>query len=147
MNSATSLNPPASSELEPWVIVTHSGTGEVTSQLAVWRIDGEQSQAALALFSERPLAERYAQQFCAPAAIPPPASPPAAAASRAMAPAAYRIEQFTPLQLVAVLAECYRLGMRCAALNPGRESAQQLFVLRDVLAAAKQRLSSGTGLN
>lgn len=127
MNSTLAFNSPSSTELQPWVIVTHSGPGKVTSQLALWRIDGEQSQSALALFSDRETAERYAQQFSS------------------VESASYRIEQFTSLQLVAVLAECYRLGMRCAALNPGRESAQQLFVLRDVLAAAQQQLRSSRG--
>lgn len=128
MNSAISFNSPRSTELEPWVIVTQSGSEDASSQLAVWRIDGEHAQTALALFSDRPAAERYAQQFCTAASL------------------SYRIEQFTSLQLLAVLAECFRQGMRCAALNPGPESAQQLFVLRDVLAAAKQRLQSDGGL-
>lgn len=128
MNSTVSFSSSPSTELEPWVIVTQAGSGDASSQLAVWRIDGEHAQTALALFSERAAAERYAQQFCSAASL------------------SYRIEQFTELQLVAVLAECYRQGMRCAALNPGPESAQQLFVLRDVLAAAKQRLQADGGL-
>lgn len=126
MNSAAAFNSSPPTELEPWVIVTQCGQDATTSQLAVWRIGGEQAQSALALFSDRAGAEHYAQQFCSSAATP----------------ATYRIEQFTSLQLVAVLAECYRLGMRCAALNPGAESAQRLFVLRDVLTAARQQLRS-----
>lgn len=147
MNSATSFDSPAPTELEPWVIVTHTGAGEVASQLAEWRIAGEKSQSALALFSDRELAERYAQQFCSSSATPTATPTATTAASSAVPPATYRIEQFTALQLVAVLAECYRLGIRCAALNPGRESAQQLFVLRDVLTAARERLRSGAGLS
>lgn len=124
MNSTVPFNSSPSTELEPWLIVTQAAAGDTSSQLAVWRIDGEHGQTALALFSDRTAAERYAQQFCSAGSL------------------SYRIEKFTSLQLVAVLAECFRQGMRCAALNPGPESAQQLFVLRDVLAAAKERLRS-----
>ena len=128
MNSTNHFSSSLTTELEPWVIVTQSGPDEATAQLALWRIDGAQAETALALFSEGAAAERYAQQFCSENSL------------------SYRIEQFTSLQLVAVLAECYRQGMRCAALNPGHESAQQLFVLRDVLTAAKLRLRSHGGL-
>lgn len=134
MNSEPPFNSPAPTELEPWVIVTQSGPDEATSQLAVWRLAGEHAQSALALFSDRQAAEHYAQQFCS------------AATELVAASVSYRVEQFTSLQLVAVLAECYRLGMRCAALNPSGDSAQQLFILRDVLLAAKLQLRSAGGL-
>ncbi len=139
MNSATPVNSPAPTELEPWVIVTQPGPDESTAQLAVWRLAGEHAQSALALFTDRQAAEHYAQQFCSTV----PESQ--AAESQAAAPP-YRVEQFTSLQLVAVLAESYRLGMRCAALNPSRDSAQRLFVLHDVLLAAQQQLRAAGGL-
>lgn len=140
MTSTPAAHSTQPAELNPWVIVTPAAPSGGLEQLAVWRLATPPNlldsptleplsnsqplpaQTALALFSDEPGAERYAQQFCS-------GTPPR-----------YRVEQFSSLQLVAVLAECYRKGMRCAALNPSGTAAQQIFVLRDVLAAAKQRL-------
>ncbi len=132
VHESTNLNQAA--ELSPWVIVTQTALAGSLSQLAVWRMangpaqvgqmgdEGSAKRDALALFSDEPAAERYAQQYCTDAATE------------------YRVAQFSSIELVAVLAECYRMGMRWAALNPEGAAAQQLFVLRDVLAAARQRL-------
>ncbi len=138
MTSHEPTNSNQAVELSPWVIVTQTDQAGVVSHLAVWRMasrtpqSGQTSTAAssessneldaLALFSDSAAAERYAEQYCAESST------------------SYRVKQFRSVELVAVLAECYRLGMRCAALNPSGSAAQRLFVLRDVLSAAQQKL-------
>lgn len=118
-------------ELCHWVIAIQAGD---TSHLAVWRMakaatgsspmttEASKELDALALFTDQLAAERYAQKFCADAAT------------------SCQLKQFSAMELLSVLAECYRSGMRYAALNPSGTATQQLFILRDVLSAAKTRL-------
>lgn len=143
-------------ELAPWVIVSQPAQAGGQDQLVLWRMAADllssppasatlqhpvrpqstespissafDAQHALALFSDHTAAEQYAERHCTER-------------SRDL-----RVTQFNSLQLVSVLVECYRAGMRYAALNPGGTSAQQIFVLRDVLAAAKRRLHDTGGL-
>ncbi|MEZ6075268.1 MAG: hypothetical protein R3C56_06205 [Pirellulaceae bacterium] len=114
-------------ELSPWVIITRTAQAGDSTHLAVWRMASGSSQAsqsgtaasselsderrALALFTDRLAAERYAEQFCAGAAT------------------SFQVKQFSSIELMAVLAECYRVGMRYAALNPSGTAARQIFVL------------------
>ncbi|MEZ6150898.1 MAG: hypothetical protein R3C09_12300 [Pirellulaceae bacterium] len=127
-------------ELSPWVIITRTAQAGDSTHLAVWRMASGSSQAsqsgaaasselsderrALALFTDRLAAERYAEQFCAGAAT------------------SFQVKQFSSIELMAVLAECYRVGMRYAALNPSGTAARQIFVLRDVLTAVQKQLLS-----
>ena len=50
--------------------------------------------------------------------------------------------QFNELQTLRVLLAGYQQGLRYAALDPNSTTARQLFVLRDVLKAARQKLGS-----
>ena len=127
-------------ELSPWVIITCSAQAGDIPHLAVWRMasgslpssqsgtaassEFSDERGALALFADQLAAQRYAEQVCADAAT------------------SFQVKQFSSIVLMAVLAECYRVGMRYAALNPSRTAARQIFVLRDVLTAVQKQLLS-----
>lgn len=120
-------------ELSPWGIVIEAG--KLEESLALWRISlpplanplpgNALGQLALAIFSSREKAEEYCT------------------ANNLLRT---RLVQFDELQTVRVLLAGYQQGMRYAALDPGSSTAKQLFVLRDVLKAAKQKLGSGDEL-
>ncbi len=128
------MNSTQPSELEPWLILDQT---DATAQFAVWRfaaatVEGGAApnaaaesatdsprQTALVMFSSRDQAQQYAQQYCTPASS---------------------VQQFSRIPLVKLLAECYRRGLRYAALDPGPTQARQLFELASVLLAAKVQL-------
>lgn len=162
MTSPEPANSNQAVELRPWVIAIQAAQAGDLSHLAVWRmakatshsphLSSETSQEcgptlrsrsfsprnnpmpseisegsskeldALALFTEQVAAERYAEQYCANTAT------------------SFQVMQFSSIELLSVLAECYREGMRYAALNPSGTATQQLFILRDVLSAAQTQL-------
>ncbi len=116
-------------ELNPWLILLDEGT---QTRLALWRIadhgdesglekESAQENAALAIFSDVEQAKQYADKHCPPGA---------------------RAIQFDESQLIRVMASSFQNGIRYAALNPAESTARQLFVLRDVLRSAKERLKS-----
>ncbi len=102
-------------ELEPWLIVL--GTAPETT-LAIWRIEAS-GDDSIALFSDRDRAETYARSHCA---------------------AEHELILLDTPSLVRVMADCFRQGIRYATLNPTDNSARQVFVLRDVLSAARAKL-------
>jgi hypothetical protein len=140
-------------ELEPWTIVSQNGRA---ASLAVWRIarpnptvmpgqltsgasteadrptSGEmaeqEGELALAIFSSRARAEEYQQL----------------SSSAELEGGQSELVQLAETQLLQVLMSGYRQGMRYAALDPGSNTARQIFVLRDVLRAAQQKLRGQT---
>ncbi len=89
-------------------------------QLASPRPD-EQAQLTLAIFSTEQKASDYAVNSCS--------SP-------------WRVIQVARTQFLSLIVDCFRQGIRYATLNPGESTAQSVFVLRDVLLAAKRELAS-----
>ena len=123
MNSNNAIN---ANELEPWLVVL--GESE-NGSLAMWQLTGEVStrlnlppaaQLTVAIFSSEQRARDYADQCCSGAS---------------------RIVQVDRTRFLSLMVDCFRQGIRYATLNPGDSTAQSLFVLRDVLSAAKQELS------
>jgi len=126
-------------ELEPWLVVL--GEAEQSS-LAMWQLTVEQltggqlmpldallnklqtpepiSQLTVALFSSEQRASDYADKCCS---------------------GITRVVQVDRTRFLSLMVDCFRQGIRYATLNPGDSTAQSLFVLRDVLSAAKQELS------
>jgi hypothetical protein len=103
-------------ELEPWLILLGEGT---EGSLALWRLSSNDA-LTVALFSSRDRALEYANQFCGNQ---------------------NQIVQVERTRFLALMVDCFRQGIRYATLNPGDRSAQSVFVLRDVLVAARQTLS------
>ena len=104
-------------DLNPWFVVL----GEPpTTSVAQWQVaaGGERS---LAIFSSQQRALQYAVEFCAPPV---------------------RTLQLEQHGLIQLLAECYQQGTRYAALDPDGSSSRQMFVLRDVLRAARTFLKN-----
>ncbi len=102
-------------ELEPWLVIV----GETEqSSLAMWQLAGE--QLTVALFSGEQRAADYADKCCS---------------------GMTRVVQVDRTRFLSLMVDCFRQGIRYATLNPGDSTAQSLFVLRDVLSAAKQELS------
>lgn len=130
LNNAANT-PSSGSELEPWLVVL--GDDEHGS-LAMWRLNNDASpakaltqsspdavaQLTVAMFSDQQRALDYADKCCSGAA---------------------RIVQVDRTRFLSLMVDCFRQGIRYATLNPGDSTAQSLFVLRDVLSAAKQELS------
>ncbi|MCA9192355.1 MAG: hypothetical protein KDB03_11355 [Planctomycetales bacterium] len=105
------------SELEPWLIIQ----GQVpNTSVAMWRIE-HGSHTSLAMFSERHLAEDYATENCDGDA---------------------HVIQLRSTELVKLMATCFGEGVRFATLDPKRGSARQVFILRDILRAARASLVS-----
>jgi hypothetical protein len=104
-------------ELEPWVLVLDE---ERSASLALWKIDQHQ-QDALAIFSSRQSAEEYARENYS---------------------ISWRPQQLLRTSLIRVLASCFENEIRYAALNPSAVSSRQVFVIRDVLKAARESLLS-----
>jgi hypothetical protein len=116
--SACRMNaiPTGPQELEPWIIVSGD------EQVAVWRIQDNQQDSqrdALALFSDRDYAQSYAQNHCCEP---------------------WRVVQCSDTHLIRLLADSFQQGIVLATLNPGETTTSQVFVLRDVLKAAKAQL-------
>jgi hypothetical protein len=102
-------------DLEPWLVVL--GEPPNTS-VAMWQLT-QTGESLIALFSSRERASEYAERSCSH-------------------PNSFlKVEQTA---LIRVLADSYRQGVRHAALDPTQTSARQLFVLRDVLTAARRFL-------
>ncbi len=115
-------------ELSPWAVVNED---DADGSLALWRIsvpragasrEVESGELALAIFSTRDKAEEYSTLSGSPSA---------------------RIVHFDEMQTLQVLMAGYQQGIRYAALDPGMDAARQIFVLRDVLKAARHKLSPG----
>lgn len=133
-------------ELEPWLVVLGEGD---QSSLAMWQLSGEQltsnqanplisllnppapatqsleaqpaaAQLTVALFSSEQRASDYADKCCSGTS---------------------RIVQVDRTRFLSLMVDCFRQGIRYATLNPGDSTAQSLFVLRDVLSAAKRELA------
>ncbi len=104
-------------ELEPWVIVT--GKPPETS-IATWQVAGGQD-CSLAIFSSEANAAAYAEEYCPPSA---------------------NVLQLSERKLIQLFVTCYEQGTRFAALDPDGTNARQMFVLRDVLAAARAALKN-----
>lgn len=107
-------------ELDPWLIVL----GEASKgSLAMWRLADAKvppdEQLTVALFSTEQRATDYAEKCC-------------------YAPS--RVIQVDRTRFLGLMVDCFRQGIRYATLNPGDSTAQSLFVLRDVLSAAKRGL-------
>ena len=108
-------------ELDPWLVVL----GEADdSSLAMWRLADEKlpvhERVTVALFSTEQRANDYAEKCCE---------------------ATCRVIQVDRTRFLSLMVDCFRQGIRYATLNPGDSTAQSLFVLRDVLSAAKRELS------
>ena len=113
-------------EIEPWLVVL--GESEDAS-LAMWRLTDEVTarlnlapgaELTLAMFSTEQRASDYADKNCS---------------------GTKRIVQVDRTRLLSLMVDCFRQGIRYATLNPGDSSAHSLFVLRDVLSAAKRELN------
>jgi hypothetical protein len=111
---------PNAVELDPWLVVL----GEAADgSLAMWRLGDERlsadEQLTVALFSTEQRANDYAEKYCE---------------------APRRVIQVGRTPFLSLMVDCFRQGIRYATLNPGDSTAQSLFVLRDVLNAAKRDL-------
>ncbi len=112
---------PDAVELDPWLVVL----GEpATSSLAMWRLADEkvpaEEQLTVALFSTELRANDYAEKCCE---------------------APRKVVQVDRTRFLSLMVDCFRQGIRYATLNPGDSTAQSLFVLREVLGAAKREFS------
>ena len=111
------MNSTQSIELEPWIIVEDNNAQRSP---ALWRVQANDS-IAVALFSDRDSAEVYATaNYSNPCQIIHPSR----------------------TDLLRVLVECFRQGVRYAALDPGATQTRRIFELRQVLAAAREELNS-----
>ncbi len=115
-------------ELDPWLVVLGD---DVNASLALWQLGDAQASApsekgecslSVAIFSDQPKALNYSQQCC-------------------QGPA--RTIQVSQTRFLSLMVDCFRQGIRYATLNPGNQTAHSVFVLRDVLKAAKGQLSKG----
>ena len=108
-------------ELDPWLVVLGSAA---EGSLAMWRLADEKlpadEQITVALFSTEQRANDYAEKCC---------------------DAPCRVIQVDRTRFLSLMVDCFRQGIRYATLNPGDSTAQSLFVLRDVLSAAKREFS------
>jgi hypothetical protein len=108
-------------ELDPWLVVLGSASN---GSLAMWQLADDKlptdAQLTVALFSTEQRANDYAEKCCE---------------------APRRAVQVDRTQFLSLMVDCFRQGIRYATLNPGDSTAQSLFVLRDVLSAAKRQLS------
>ncbi len=121
---------PNAVELAPWLVVLGDvveapQAGSIShGTLAMWRLSDEKlpanAQLTVALFSTEQRANDYAEKCCE---------------------APGRVIQVDRTRFLSLMVDCFRQGIRYATLNPGDSTAQSLFVLRDVLSAAKRELS------
>ncbi|MEZ6134412.1 MAG: hypothetical protein R3C53_05825 [Pirellulaceae bacterium] len=111
---------PIEMELQPWLIFSGKGPD---ATIATWQIAHIETPA-IAMFTSESHAHEYAQAHCVETS---------------------RILQLDPTRFIRVLVEAYRAGSRYAAVDPHAESARQVFVLREVLTAAKRVLVSDRG--
>jgi hypothetical protein len=112
---------PNAVELDPWLVVLGD---TADGSLAMWRLADEKlpadEQLTVALFSTEQRANDYAEKCC---------------------DAPQQVVQVDRTRFLSLMVDCFRQGIRYATLNPGDSTAQSLFVLRDVLSAAKRELS------
>ena len=104
-------------ELTPWIVLL--GEGETVTS-ALWQIQ-QLATPAIALFSDESQAIHYNELHCH---------------------AAGRVLQLERTAVIRLLMEVFRQGVHYAALNPTETGARQLFVIREVLQAARSELSS-----
>lgn len=102
-------------EIQPWLVVIGSSAA---TRLAMWQI-GETQKPALALFSNSERATQYAI---------------------AHIDEEFQVTQPARTALLTIMIECYRGQMEHAVLDPDSSSAKRVFVLRDVLKAAREEL-------
>lgn len=109
-------------ELTPWIIIT--GEGE-DAAVALWGINapegGGEAVESLAIFADGVDAKAYAQENCTQS---------------------WRTAQLDRPALLKLLVDCFRQGIKYATLNPESSSARRVFVIRDVLKAAKTELEA-----
>ncbi len=112
---------PNAVELEPWLVILGDAAH---GSLAMWRLADEklprEEQLTVALFSTESRANDYAEKCCE---------------------GPHCVMQVDRTRFLSLMVDCFRQGIRYATLNPGDSTAQSLFVLRDVLSAAKRELS------
>lgn len=94
-------------------------TASDQAEVCTWRVH-DTGEEALAMFSTQALATSYAEAHCAQE---------------------YRIVQMNKIKLARLLADSFRQQMKYAALDPQADSVRQLFVIRDLLAAARDQFS------
>lgn len=104
-------------ELEPWIVVANVA-GDTVLQL--WEVT-ELNEKALAIFSEEQLANDYAQ---------------------ATKLDDFQVLRFDQASMLKALIQCYSDGIKYLALNPSQSDVAKMFVVKDVLRAAKQQLSN-----
>lgn len=91
---------------------------------ALWRLD--EGTLALAVFTDKAVAEQYAAEFAAQQP--------------------WKIASPEPVQAVRAIAECVRQGVIVAALNPAASKASRLFDLKAILRQARDKLRTGEPL-
>ena len=95
--------------------------GEATNlSVALWRI-AENDAAALAMFSGHEAAEAYGEANC----MPP-----------------FRILQVENQSLVRIFIDCHQQGIEYAVLDPSQSSTRQVFVVAQILRAARNSLAT-----
>ncbi len=104
-----------SSELEPWIVIQATNQG---SAPALWQLQSS-AEIAVALFSDSQHAQDYAAEHITDVVD---------------------VVQPSRLDLLKMLIECYRQGVQVAVLDPNATTTSRLFVLRDVLRAARNEL-------
>lgn len=133
-------------ELSPWVIVQGDGP---TGSIALWRIDSFPAPATCQPGSHSPegLSARRAEgEFKqGELAVAMFSSFERADAYRSDQPTASRIVQLDRIGLLRMLLAASQQGLLYAALDPGQHHARQLFVVRDVLKAARAQLRPAAG--
>lgn len=102
-------------ELEPWILAAQLA-GE--SSLQLWEI-AELQQNALAIFSDEQKASEYA---------------------RSVGLVDYQVLQAQQPMFLKILIECHEQEIKHVALNPSGSEVSRLFVIKDLLQAAKQQL-------
>ncbi|MFK7736856.1 MAG: hypothetical protein AB8B50_12550 [Pirellulaceae bacterium] len=103
-------------ELQPWVVLFE---GESDSQVALWRIEGQNAEA-IAAFSSAELADSYAGKLGA----------------------GHSVQRCDETTLLKILMGAHRSEIEFVALNPSESKAAKIFKVRDVLLAARERMKS-----
>lgn len=102
-------------EIQPWLVVIGE---QAETRLALWRIS-ECKEPALALFSSSERASQYAAAHIG---------------------GKYMVTQPARTALLSIMIKCFRENMEHAVLDPDSLSAKRIFVIRDVLRAAREEL-------
>lgn len=128
-------------ELSPWVIVQDDGP---QGSIALWRIDSLPAPATFQLGSNSteaiPASSTVGKSAQGELAVALFSSFQRAEAYRIDQPPGSRIIQLDQTGLLRMLLAAFQQGLQFAALDPGPRHARQLFVVRDVLKAARAQL-------